>query len=163
MRGKKGGFFSFKKMITVPFVRGLYFIVFMGINLCALVLLLNQFLFPIKMIPEIGILQRQPFYWPVLLLAVHFFWRLFCEGVVIVFRIYEMLVSIESKMTEGKMTEGKRVEEKMTAGKRIEEKLVKAKEPGPPSQKKIRSREDFKKWKKGRLVEKEMNKIKRSD
>jgi hypothetical protein len=74
-------------MLTVPFVRIIYFLVFLGINLYALVLLLNQFIFHVIMIPEIEFLERHPLLWPILFLAAHLFWRLFCEGVLIVFRI----------------------------------------------------------------------------
>ena len=131
----KGGFFSFKKMIAVPFVMGLYFIVFMGINLCTFVLLLNQFYLQIKEIPKIEILEKHPYLWLIFFLAIHLFWRLFCEGVVIVFRIYETLISIESVMKE----EGE-----------IKDKLTEAIKIKMPSQK-IRSREDFKKWKERRF------------
>ncbi len=128
-----GGFFSFKKMLTVPFVKTLYFVVFMGINLCAFVLLLNQFIFHVIMIPEVAFLERQPFLWPLLFLAAHLFWRLFCEGVVVVFRIHEMLVSIESKMKEEGALE-----------------LTEVMKP-ENLPKKLRSRRDFRKWKESRL------------
>jgi len=120
MRDDNQGFFSFKKMIIVQFVKSTYFIGFMGINICAFVLLLDKFLFHVKMIPDIGVLGRQPILWPILFLAIHLFWRLFCEGVVIVFRIYEMLVSIESKMKEGRMKEGRMIEGRMIEGRMIE-------------------------------------------
>ncbi len=128
-----GGFFSFKKMLTVPFVKSVYFVVFMGINLCAFVLLLNQFIFDVILIPEIPFLERQPFLWLVLFLAAHLFWRFFCEGVIVVFRIYEMLVSIESKMKEEEALE-----------------LTEAIKP-ETLPKKLRSRRDFRKWKESRL------------
>jgi len=127
------GFFSFKKMFTVPFVRVIYFLVFIGINLCALVLLLNQFIFQIIMIPEIEFLERQPFLWPILFLMTHLFWRLFCEGVVVFFRIYEMLVSIESKIEEERVTELTEVIKPKTLPK------------------KIRTRKEFREWKERRL------------
>jgi hypothetical protein len=127
------GFFSFKKMVTVPFVRSIYFLVFVGINLFALVLLLNQFIFRIIMIPEIEFLERHPLLWPILFLAAHLFWRLFCEGLVVVFRIYEMLVSIESKMKEGGVTELSEVIEPRTLPK------------------KLRARKEFREWKERRL------------
>ena len=127
------GFFSFKKMVTVPFVRSIYFLVFVGINLCALVLLLNQFIFHIIMIPEIEFLERHPLLWPLLFLAAHLFWRLFCEGLVVVFRIYEILVSIESKMKEGGVTELTEVIEPKTLPK------------------KLRARKEFREWKERRL------------
>jgi hypothetical protein len=127
------GFFSFKKMVTVPFVRSIYFLVFMGINLCALVLLLNQFIFHVITIPEIEFLGQNPLLWPILFLAAHLFWRLFCEGLVVVFRIYEMLASIESKMKEGGLTE-----------------LTEVIEP-KPLPKKLRSRKEFKEWKERQL------------
>jgi hypothetical protein len=123
------GFFSFKKMVTVPFVRSIYFLVFVGINLFALVLLLNEFIFHVIMIPEIKFLERHPLLWPVSFLAAHLFWRLFCEGLVVVFRICEMLVSIESKMREGGVTELTEV---------IEPKAL---------PKKLRSRKEFREWK----------------
>ena len=122
------GFFSFKKMLIVPFVKSLYFLVFMVINLCALILFLDQFVFDIKMIPGIGILERQPFLWLFLFLAIHLFWRLFCEGVLIVFRIHETLVSIESEMKNQRIVE-----------------LTEAVEPETVPRK-IRSRQEFKKW-----------------
>jgi hypothetical protein len=122
------GFFSFKKMITVPFVRSIYFLVFVGINLSALVLLLNQFIFHIIMIPEIELLERHPLLWPILFLAAHLFWRLFCEGALIVFRIYETLVSIESEMKNGGIVE-----------------LTETTEP-ETLPRKIRNRQEFKKW-----------------
>jgi len=122
------GLFSFKKMLIVPFVKSLYFLVFMVINLCALILFLDQFVFDIKMIPGIGILERQAFLWFVLFLAIHLFWRLFCEGVLIVFRIHETLVSIESEMKKQGIVE-----------------LTEAVEP-ETIPKKIRSRQEFKKW-----------------
>ena len=122
------GFFSFKKMISVPFVRSIYFLVFVGINLSALVLLLNQFIFHIIMIPEIEFLERHPLLWPILFLAAHLFWRLFCEGVLIVFRIYETLVSIESEMKNGGIVE-----------------LTETMEP-ETLPRKIRNRQEFKKW-----------------
>jgi hypothetical protein len=131
--GHMGGFFSFKKMLTVPFVKTLYFVVFMGINLCAFVLLLNQFIFHVIMIPEIAFLERQPFLWPILFLATHLFWRFFCEGVIVVFRIYEMLVSIESKMEEAGALE-------------LTEAIKPEKLP-----RKLKSRRDFRKWKESRL------------
>ena len=122
------GFFSFKKMLTVPFVRIIYFLVFLGINLFALVLLLNQFIFHVIMIPEIEFLERHPLLWPILFLAAHLFWRLFCEGVLIVFRIYETLVSIESEMKKGGIVE-----------------LTEALEP-ETLPRKIKNRQEFKKW-----------------
>jgi hypothetical protein len=127
------GFFSFKKMVTVPFVRSIYFLVFMGINLFAFVLLLNQFVFHIIMTPEIEFLERYPLLWPILFLAAHLFWRLFCEGLLVVFRIHEMLVSIESKMKEEGVTELTEV---------IEPKMV---------PKKFRARKEFREWKERRL------------
>ena len=127
------GFFSFKKMVTVPFVRSIYFLVFVGINLYALVLLLNKFVFHIAMIPEIELLERHSLLWPILFLAAHLFWRLSCEGLVVVFRIYEMLASIESKMKEGGMTELTEVIESKTLPK------------------KIRARREFREWKERRL------------
>jgi len=127
------GFFSFKKMVTVPFVRSIYFLVFVGINLYALVLLLNQFIFHIIMIPEIEFLERHPLLWPILFLAAHLFWRLFCEGLVVVFRIYEMLASIESKMKVGGVTELTEV---------IEPKTL-------PN--KLRAHKEFREWKERRL------------
>jgi len=123
------GFFSFKKMVTVPFVRSIYFLVFVGINLCALILLLDQFIFHIIMIPEIEFLEQHPLLWPILFLAAHLFWRLFCEGLVVVFGIYEMLVSIESKMKEGGVTELTDVIEPKTLPK------------------KLRARKEFREWK----------------
>jgi len=127
------GFFSFKKMVTVPFVRSIYFLVFAGINLYALVLLLNEFVFHIIMIPEIAFLERQPLLWPILFLAAHLFWRLFCEGLVVVFRIHEMLTSIESKIKEGGVTELTEV---------IEPKKL---------PKKLGARREFREWKERRL------------
>jgi hypothetical protein len=127
------GFFSFKKMVTVPFVRSIYFLVFVGINLFALVLLLNQFIFHVTIIPEIEFLGQHPLLWPILFLAAHLFWRLFCEGLVVVFRIYEMLVSIESKIKEGGVTELTEV---------IEPKTL-------PN--KLRARREFRDWKERRL------------
>jgi len=127
------GFFSFKKMVTVPFVRSIYFPVFAGINLYALVLLLNEFVFHIIMIPEIAFLERQPLLWPILFLAAHLFWRLFCEGIVVVFRIYEILASIESKTKEGGVTELTEV---------IEPKKL---------PKKLGTRREFREWKERRL------------
>jgi len=127
------GFFSFKKMVTVPFVRSIYFLVFWGINLYALVLLLNKFVFHIAMIPEIELLERHSLLWPILFLAAHLFWRLSCEGLVVVFRIYEMLTSIESKMKERGMTELTEVIESKTLPK------------------KIRARREFREWKERRL------------
>ena len=135
-----GGFFSFEKMFTVPFVRFIYFIVFIGINLCAFFLLLNHFLFHIKIIPEIGILERYPFLWAILFLAIHLVWRLFCEGVLIFFRIYETLVSIESRMKEEGMIQ-----------------LTEATQPGTLP-KKIRSRKDFRKWWRDRRLRMPLNK-----
>jgi hypothetical protein len=134
MRGDDmAGFFSFKKMVTVPFVRTIYFLVFWGINLCALVLLLDQFVFHITMIPEVAFLERHPLLLPILFLAAHLFWRLFCEGLVVVFRIHETLVSIESKMKEGGVTELTEV---------IEPKAL---------PKKLRARREFRIWKERRL------------
>jgi hypothetical protein len=104
-----------------------------GINLSALVLLLNQFIFHIIMIPEIEFLERHPLLWPILFLAAHLFWRLFCEGLVVVFRIHEMLVSIESKMKEGGVTELTEVIEPKTRPK------------------KLRARKEFREWKERRL------------
>jgi len=127
------GFFSFKKMVTAPFVRTIYFLVFVGINLSALVLLLNQFIFHIIMIPEIEFLERHPLLWPIFFLTAHLFWRFFCEGLVVVFRIYEMLVSIESKMKEGGVTE-----------------LTEAIEP-KTLPKKLRARREFREWKERRF------------
>jgi len=126
-------FFSFKKMVAVPFVRGIYFLVFVGINLCALVILLNQFVFHIIMIPEMEFLERHPLLWPILFVAAHLFWRLLCEGLVVVFRIYEMLVSIESQMKEEGVTELTEVIEPKTLPKRL------------------RSRREFRQWKERRL------------
>jgi hypothetical protein len=122
------GFFSFKKMVTVPFVRIIYLLGFLGINLYALVLLLNRFILNIITIPEIEFLGRHPLLWPILFLAIHLLWRLFCEGVLIVFRIYETLVSIESEMKKGGVVE-----------------LTETVETEPPPGK-IRSRKEFKKW-----------------
>jgi len=68
-----------------------------------------------------------------LFLAAHLFWRLFCEGLVVVFRIYEMLVSIESKMKEGGVTE-----------------LTEVIEPKKLS-KKLGARREFREWKERRL------------
>ena len=127
------GFFSFKKMVTAPFVRTIYFLVFVGINLSALVLLLNQFIFHIIMIPEIEFLERHLLLWPIFFLTAHLFWRFFCEGLVVVFRIHEMLVSIESKLKEGGVTE-----------------LTEVIEPKPLSQK-LGSHKEFREWKEGRL------------
>ncbi len=134
------GFFSFKKMFTAPFVRFIYFIVFMGINLCAFSLLLNRFVFHIKIIPEIGILEKYPFLWPIFFLAIHLVWRLLCEAVAVVFRIYETLVSIESRMKEGGMIE-----------------LTEAIEP-ETLPKTIRTRKDFRKWWRDRILRMPLNK-----
>jgi len=122
------GFFSFKKMISVPFVRSIYFLVFVGINLSALVLLLNQFIFHVIMIPKIEFLEGHPLLWPILFLAAHLFWRLFCEGILIVFRIYETLVSIESEMKNGGIVE-----------------LTETMEP-ETLPRKFKNRQEFKKW-----------------
>ena len=127
------GFFSFKKMVTPPFVRSIYFLVFLGINLSALVLLLNQFIFHIIMIPEIEFLERHLLLWPIFFLTAHLFWRVFCEGLVVVFRIYEMLVSIESKMKEGGVTELTEAIERKTLPK------------------KLRARREFREWKERRF------------
>ena len=127
------GFFSFKKMVAVPFIRSIYFLVFVGINLWALVMLLNQFIFHIIMIPETEFLERYPLLWPILFLAAHLFWRFFCEGLVVVFRIYEMLVSIESKMKEGGVTELTEAIELKTLPK------------------KLRARREFREWKERRF------------
>jgi hypothetical protein len=123
------GFFSFKKMVAVSLVRSIYFAVFLIINLCTLVLLLNQYIFHIIVIPEIAFLESQPFLWPILFIAVHLFWRLFCEAVVVVFRIYETLVSIEFTLKEGEMPES-----------------TMSIEPKTPSEK-PGTREEFRKWK----------------
>jgi hypothetical protein len=127
------GFFSFKKMVAIPFVKSIYFLVFLGINLSVLVLLLNQFIFRIITTPEIEFLERHPLLWPILFLAAHLFWRLFCEGLVVVFRIHEMLVSVESKMKEGEVTELTEV---------IEPKSL---------PKKLRARREFREWKERRF------------
>jgi hypothetical protein len=127
------GFFSFKKMLTVPFVRTIYFLVFVGINLVALILLLKQLVFHIVMTPEIEFLERFPLLWPILFLAVHLFWRFFCEVLVVVFRIYEMLVSIESRMKE----EG------------VIELTEDIKPKTPPN--KLSARKEFREWKERRL------------
>jgi hypothetical protein len=127
------GFFSFKKMVTVPFMRSVYFLVFVGINLYAVVLLLDKFVFHIAMIPEIAFLERHPLLWPILFLAAHLIWRLFCEGLVVAFRIYEMLASIESKMKQEEMTELTEVIEPKTLPK------------------KIRARREFREWKERRF------------
>src|SRR5512139_2233548 len=127
------GFFSFKKMVTIPFVKSIYVLVFVGINLSALVLLLNGFIFHIITTPEIAFLERHPILWPILFLAVHLFWRLFCEGLVVVFRIHEMLVSVESKMKEGEVTELTEVIEPKTLPK------------------KLRDRREFRAWKERRF------------
>ncbi len=133
------GFFSFKTMFIVPFVKSVYFLVFVVINVCAFVLFLDQFVFHIKMIPGIGILERHPFWWPFLFLAIHLFWRLFCEGVLVVFRIYEMLVSIEWNMEEGGMVE-----------------LTKDVEPEMLPQK-IGSQKEFKRWWRDRKLRRSLN------
>jgi hypothetical protein len=123
------GFFSFKKMVAVSSVRIIYFVVFLGINLGALVLLLNQFIFRIIVIPEIAFLESQPLLWPILFFALHLIWRLLCEAVVVVFKIYETLVSIEFTMKEGELPES-----------------TMSIEPETPSTK-LRTREEFRKWK----------------
>jgi hypothetical protein len=110
-------------------VRIIYFVVFLGINLCALVLLLNQFVFRIIVIPEIAFLESQPLLWPILFFALHLIWRLLCEAVVVVFKIYETLVSIEFTMKEGGMPES-----------------TMSIEPETPS-KKLGTREEFRRWK----------------
>ncbi len=127
------GFFSFKKMVTIPFVKSIYLLVFVGINLSALVLLLNQFVFHIVTTPEIAFLEQHPLLWPILFFAAHLFWRLFCEGLLVVFRIHEMLVSVESKMKEGEVTELTEV---------IEPKSL---------PKKLRTRREFREWKERRF------------
>lgn len=116
-------------MVAVSFVRIIYFVVFLGINLGALVLLLNQFIFRIIAIPEIAFLESQPFLWPILFFSLHLVWRLLCEAVVVVFKIYETLVSIELTMREGELPE---------STMSIESKM--------PSEK-LRTREEFRKWK----------------
>jgi hypothetical protein len=123
------GFFSFKKMVAVSLVRIIYFVGFLAINLCTLGLLLNQFVFRIIVIQEIAFLESQPFLWPILFFALHLLWRLFCEAVVVVFRIYETLVSIEFTLKEGEMPES-----------------TMSIEPKTPSEK-PRTREEFRKWK----------------
>jgi hypothetical protein len=123
------GFFSFEKMVAVSFVRIIYFVVFLGINLGVLVLLLNQFIFRSIVIPEIAFLESQPLLWPILFFALHLFWRLFGEAVVVVFKIYETLVSIKITMEEGEMPES-----------------TMSIEPKTPS-KKVGTREEFRKWK----------------
>ena len=127
------GFFSFKKMLTVPFVRTIYFLVFWGINLLALILVFNQFIFHILIMPEIEFLEGYPFLWPILFLAAHLFWRFFCETLVVVFRIYEMLVSIESRMKE----EG------------VIELTEDIKPKTPPNR--LSARKEFREWKERRL------------
>jgi hypothetical protein len=116
-------------MVAVSLVRIIYFVGFLVINLCTLALLLNQFVFRIIVIPEIAFLENQPFLWPILFFAFHLSWRLFCEAVVVVFRIYETLVSIEFTLKEGEMPESTlSVEPKMPSER-----------PG--------TREEFRKWK----------------
>lgn len=134
------GFFSFRKMFIVPFVKSIYFLFFMVINLCAFVLFLDQFAFHIEMIPGIEILERQPFLWPFLFLGIHLVWRLFCEGVLIAFRIYETLASIETMMKGGGMIELTEAPEQETLPK------------------KIRSRKDFRKWWRNRRLRIPLNK-----
>jgi hypothetical protein len=123
------GFFSFKKMVAVSLVRIIYFAGFLGINLCTLALLLNQFIFRIIVIQEIAFLENYPLLWPILFFPFHLIWRLFCEALVVVFRIYETLVSIELALKEGEMSES------MMA---IEPKMLSEK-PG--------NREEFRQWK----------------
>ena len=116
-------------MVTVPFVKSVYFLVFVGINLYALVLLLNQLNFHIIVIPEIAFLEQHPLLWPVLFLAAHLFWRLSCEVLMVVFRIYETLASVESSNKEEGVTE-----------------LTEVIEP-KPLPKRLRSRKEFREWK----------------
>jgi len=136
---KRRGFFSFKTMITGPFLTVVYLIGFVGINVGFLggviALLFGNYE---------GFLQKQPFplfgrylgtpqklllLWLIFCFIVHFVWRLFCEGIIIIFRIYEMLVSIDGRLA--------------TRETGIEELSL-------PTQK-IRSREDYEKWKAERL------------
>jgi hypothetical protein len=123
------GFFSFKKMVAVSLVRIIYFVGFLIINLCTLLLLLNQFTFHIINIPEIAFLENYPLLWPILFFAFHLFWRLFCEALVVVFRIYETLVAIEFTLKEGEMPES-----------------TMPIEPRTPSEK-PKTREEFREWK----------------
>jgi hypothetical protein len=123
------GFFSFKKMVAVSLVRIIYFVGFLAINLCTLGLVLNQFVFRIVVIQEIAFLENQPLLWPIFFFASHLIWRLFCEAIVVVFRIYETLVSIEFTLKEGEMPES-----------------TLSIEPRTPSEK-AGTREEFRKWK----------------
>jgi hypothetical protein len=136
---KRRGFFYFKTMITGPFLTVVYLIGFIGINVGFLggviaILFGNYEGFLQKQFfPLFGRYLGTPFklvlLWVIFCFIAHFVWRLFCEGIIIIFRIYEMLVSIDRKLT--------------TRETGIEE-------ASPPTQK-IRSRKDYEKWKDERL------------
>lgn len=130
----KRGFFSFKKMITVPFMKVIYLTGFIGINLCALFLWLYPFLLDQIGMKKIEILEKYKFgweIWVILFFVIHLFWRLFCECILVIFRIYETLISIDSEM-KGKGITGEKIIKTINAKK-------------PP--KNLRTREDYKKWK----------------
>jgi len=76
-------FFNFKNMISNSLVKILYFIGFISITLGGVGLISNNE-------AEIGLS---------LLIFGNLFWRLFCEGIIIIFSIHENLVSI-SKYVE---------------------------------------------------------------
>jgi len=136
MRKGKRGFFSFEKMITIPFIKLIYLLGFIGINLSLLLILLHPFLLIHKWFPKIELLERYKFnfvIWIVLFLLAHLLWRLFCEGFIVIFRIYEILSFIVSEVRGEK-------EEKKTKFPELEK---------PP--KILRTREDYKRWKERRF------------
>ncbi len=135
MGKNKRGFFSFEKMITVPFIKLIYIVGFIVINLSLLLILLYPFLLTQIAIPKIEILERyrfNPAIWIALFFFAHLIWRLFCEGFIVIFRVYETLFFIVSEIRgekEGKITKTIEVEK-------------------PP--KILRTREDYKRWKERR-------------
>lgn len=136
MKENKIGFFSFERMIAVPFIKLIYLLGFIAINLCLLLIFLYPFLLTLISIPKIEILEKYQFHptlWIALFLLAHLLWRLFCEGIIIVFRIYEILFYIFSQIRGEK-----------------EEKVSKPLEVKRPP-KILRTREDYKRWKERRF------------
>ena len=75
-------YFNFKNMISNSLVKILYFLGFIGLTLSGVGLIGNGEV-------EIGLS---------LLVFGNLFWRLFCEGIIIVFSIHENLVSISKDL-----------------------------------------------------------------
>ncbi len=86
-----GGFFSFDKMLSVSLIKILYILGALGIIIFSIVIFIrgSQARYGGSAILLSGVAY---------LVLGNLLWRIFCEGIIIIFKIHEKLSEIERKM-----------------------------------------------------------------